>query len=101
MSRVPHADALSRNTRVVLFLVESSGAIAAEGLRFLRHLGSEATKPGGLDNTVYGHYGRGLGLREHGFATHHIRMISLAATTTHAAIIAHGAVGVRRRAMLA
>ena len=71
------------------------------GLRHVHFHVSEAAKPCGLDNTVYGHYGRGLRRLDDAFLWHHVRMISLAAVTSHAAIIAKGVNGVRRRAMLA
>ena len=58
----------------VLFAVETTGAVADHGVRFLRSLSKQARTPGHTDGTVYG----SSRLATRSFFIHHLAAISSA-----------------------
>ena len=72
-----YADALQvlqKGFDVLLFVVESTGAVADHGVRFLRSLSKQMKTPGHTDGTVYG----SSRLATRSFFVHHLAAVSSA-----------------------
>ena len=69
-----YADALSKRFTVVLFNMETSGAVGWRGVRLLRALARKAKRPGHRDGTVYGTARSATS----SFFTHHLSAIAAA-----------------------
>ena len=69
-----YADALSKRFSVVLFNMETSGAVGWRGVRLLRTLAKKAKRPGHRDGTIYGTARSATS----SFFTHHLSAIAAA-----------------------
>ena len=82
-----YADALSKGSQVWVLVAEVTGALDATVAALLRLLGSRAKIKGHRDGTVYG--ASRMATRD--FATHHMRVLSLAIASSVGESIVHHA----------
>ena len=85
--RGDYADALSKRKTVVLFVVETSGAVCTRGVRLLGHLARQVRRKGATDGTVYGTHR----FSTRSFFLHHLTNISAAVSLGDARIIGNAA----------